>query len=609
MVSKEYISPADHPKSDTQTPSQVSDIIAKLKRKREGGVASEKVGEHEREDGKKSKRRESGIEAENAETTPEIIEKGKKKKKKEKNKVKEEDKGEKKGKKSKKLRTEIEPLEQIKEAVDEPEKEPETAQTPSDNKKYDKKRNKTKSDSANDSDDALSKHKSIRQKLSKIRAKALEPTITAESLTAEDEPILVIPVGLEPLPQPAPTKTQKYSTTLASSLPPWLASPVVVTPTTTVPFISMPGLSSKILSRLDILQLPYAFAVQTAVIPLLLKDGGDVCISAATGSGKTLSYMLPIVQSLSIRVVTRLRAVVVVPTRELVSQVFATASSLSSGSGVKVGTAVGSRALVVEQGLLVGVGHDNTIHSKVDILITTPGRLVEHIKSTPGFSLQWVKWLVIDEADRLLAQSFQEWVDVVIGDVEYVTSGLLGEGDMRTVLEDLGIRINERSKVRKVILSATMTRDAGKLAGLKLQRPTMVVVENAAKPGLPVEKDEKTQGDDRDEKQEDDDDMPDEIFSVPMELREYAVSVVNTEYKPLHLMYLLRDRGIKAGTVVFVKSNEGAARLARLIDTVVEGVEGLDKATGWTTGLITGEMEKKRRDKVLKAFKRGEVHM
>lgn len=606
MVSEHYIS-ADRPKPTTRAPSQVSDIIAKLKRKRDEEVASEKVGEHKREVGKKrSKRRESGIEAENTETTPEIIEK----KKKEKSRVKEGDKGEKKGKKFKKLRTEIDPPEQIEEAVDEPEKEPETAQTPFDRKKCDKKRKKSKPDSANDSDDALSKHKSIRQKLSKIRVKSLEPTLTAESLTAEDEAIPVIPVGLEPLPQPAPTKTQKYSTTLASSLPPWLASPVVVTPTTTVPFISMPGLSPKILSRLDILQLPYAFAVQTAVIPLLLKDGGDVCISAATGSGKTLSYILPIVQSLSIRVVTRLRAVVVVPTRELVSQVFSTASSLSSGSGIKVGTAVGSRALVAEQGLLVGVGNDNTTHSKVDILITTPGRLVEHIKSTPGFSLHWVKWLVIDEADRLLAQSFQEWVDVVIGDFEHVTSGLLEEGDMGTVLEDLGIRINGRSEVRKVVLSATMTRDAGKLAGLKLQRPTMVVVENAAKSGLPVEKDEKTQGDNRDEKQEDDDDdMPDEIFSVPMELREYAVSVVNTEYKPLHLMYLLRDQGIKAGTVVFVKSNEGAARLARLIDTVVEGVGGLDKATGWTTGLITGEMEKKRRDKVLKAFKRGEVHM
>lgn len=608
----DYASPTNSPQPAAQAPSQVGDIIAKLKRKRDEKVAPGRVGDHEGEDGKKTKRskkRESRTETENSEAIPEVIGKEKKKKKKEK-KVKE-DKDEKKGKKPKKLPTEIE-TSRAPEAIKEvPDKDPGPAQTPHERKKYDKKQKKSKSDTADDSDDALAKHKSIRQKLSKIRVKALEPIPAAEPTPAEDETHVVLPVGLEPLPQPAPTKTPKHSTTLASSLPPWLASPTTVTPTTTVPFISMPGLSPKILSRLETLQLPHAFAVQTAVIPLLLDDGGDVCISAATGSGKTLSYVLPIVQSLSTRVVTRLRAVIVVPTRELVSQVFSTTSSLISGTGIKVGTAVGSRALVTEQGLLVGVSQDDTPYSKVDILITTPGRLVEHIKSTPGFSLYWVKWLVIDEADRLLAQSFQEWVDVVIGAVGHAAYSALEEMDMRTVLEDLGIRVDERSKVRKVVLSATMTRDAGKLAGLKLQRPVMVVVENAARSGLPAEKDGKNiQVDDVNEQQEgDDDDMPDEIFSVPMELREYAVSVINTEYKPLYLMYLLRDRGIKAGTVVFVKSNEGAARLARLIDTVVDGVEGLDKAVGWTTGLITGEMEKKRRDKVLKAFKRGEVHM
>lgn len=572
----DYVLAVDPPQPATRALPQGSDTIAKLKRKRDKKVAPEKVGEHEGE----------------------AI--GGERKEKEKNKVKEG-----KGRNSKKLATEVETKSQAPEEIGD--KEPESAQPLHDRKKYDKKQKKSKSDSANDSDDALSKHKSIRQKLSKVRIKALEPTPTTEPTPTGDEP--TVSVGLEPLPQPAVTKTAKYSTTLTSSLPAWLASPTVVNPTTTVPFINMSGLSPKILSRLDTLQLPYAFAVQTAVIPLLLGDGGDVCISAATGSGKTLSYILPIVQSLSTRVVTRLRAVVVVPTRELVSQVFSTASSLTSGTGIKVGTAVGSRALAAEQELLVGVSQDDPAYSKVDMLITTPGRLVEHIKSTPGFSLRWVKWLVIDEADRLLAQSFQEWVDIVIGAVGHAAPDTLEGRDIRTVLEDLGIRVNERSEVRKVVLSATMTRDAGKLAGLKLRRPTMVVVENTADLGLLEKKQKKTQDDNVNEQEDDDDDdMPDEIFSVPMELREYAVSV-NTEYKPLYLMYLLRDQGIKAGTVVFVKSNEGAARLAKLIDTVLDEVEGLDKTAGWKTGLVTGEMEKKRRDKVLKAFKRGEVHM
>ncbi|KAH8146429.1 uncharacterized protein LAJ45_09622 [Morchella importuna] len=460
-------------------------------------------------------------------------------------------------------------------------------------KKHSKKEKKSKIASGEGEEDAsgLSKHKSILQKLVKVKTKA---TLTPAAPEVEEEAIEA--KGLEPLPQPAPTKDPKRLAVLASSLPPWLAAPIVVTPATTVPFNGMTGISPKLLTRLETLNLPNAFAVQSAVVPLLLDPkAGDVCISAATGSGKTLSYILPIVQSLSTRVVTRLRAVVVVPTRELVSQVFSTAVSLTSGTGLKVGTGIGSKALAAEQALLI----DPDTGSKVDILITTPGRLVEHIKNTPGFCLKWVKWLVIDEADRLLAQSFQEWVDVVVGSIETAAKDQDWGNGLEDVLEDLGINVQaQQIAVRKVVLSATMTKDAGKLAGLKLRRPTMVVVEK------PVGAD----GTAKDDENEDDEDMPEEVFSVPTELREYAIPIVNKEYKPLYLMYLLRNRSIKRGTIVFVKSNEGAARLAKLIDTVVEKI-GISKEAGWTTGLVTGEMEKKRREKVLRSFKKDEVQI
>lgn len=458
-------------------------------------------------------------------------------------------------------------------------------------KKHSKKEKRSKTASGEGEEDAsgLSKHKSILQKLVKVKTKA---TLTPAAPEVEEGAIEA--KGLEPLPQPAPTKEPKRLAVLASSLPPWLAAPIVVTPATTAPFNGMTGISPKLLTRLETLNLPNAFAVQSAVVPLLLNPkAGDVCISAATGSGKTLSYILPIVQSLSTRVVTRLRAVVVVPTRELVSQVFSTAVSLTSGTGLKVGTGIGSKALAAEQTLLI----DPDTGSKVDILITTPGRLVEHIKNTPGFCLKWVKWLVIDEADRLLAQSFQEWVDVVVGSIETAAKDQDWENGLEDVLEDLGINVQaQQIAVRKVVLSATMTQDAGKLAGLRLRRPTMVVVEK------PVSADGAAKNDENDE------DMPEEVFSVPMELREYAIPIANKEYKPLYLMYLLRNRSIKRGTIVFVKSNEGAARLVKLIDTVVEKI-GISKEAGWTTGLVTGEMEKKRREKVLRSFKKDEVQM
>lgn len=93
-----------------------------------------------------------------------------------------------------------------------------------------------------------------------------------------------------------------------------------------------------------LLKLP----VQTAVFPFLLPEGEprtlyapfspprDLCVSAPTGSGKTLSYVVPIVETLSGRVVTRLRALILLPTRDLVAQVRETFELFSKGTGLKV---------------------------------------------------------------------------------------------------------------------------------------------------------------------------------------------------------------------------------------------------------------------------------
>ena len=62
----------------------------------------------------------------------------------------------------------------------------------------------------------------------------------------------------------------------------------------------------------------------------------DICVSAPTGSGKTLAYVLPIVETLSERVVTRLRALIVLPTRDLVTQVRETLEEVGKGKGLKV---------------------------------------------------------------------------------------------------------------------------------------------------------------------------------------------------------------------------------------------------------------------------------
>lgn len=152
-------------------------------------------------------------------------------------------------------------------------------------------------------------------------------------------------------------------------------------------------------------------SVQSAVLPLLLTSPTsqqlyvpaydplghrDLCVNAPTGSGKTLAYVVPIVETLSPRVVTRLRALVVLPTRDLALQARETFQTFASGTDLRIGMATGAHSLERERKMLVGdsgAGRTDGL-SRVDILLATPGRLIEHLKTTPGFTLQHLRFLV-----------------------------------------------------------------------------------------------------------------------------------------------------------------------------------------------------------------------
>ncbi|KAL2205434.1 P-loop containing nucleoside triphosphate hydrolase protein [Sarocladium strictum] len=382
--------------------------------------------------------------------------------------------------------------------------------------------------------------------------------------TTQDDEMDIDPADihdLAPLPQPEQvefdTSQPGYET-----LPSWLAQPIRVSPDHKTPFGDL-DILPKAARFLEEKGFENAFAVQTAAIPLLMptskQQPGDVLISAATGSGKTLAYALPIVRDLSSGVVTRLRALVVLPTRELVGQaqdVFELCAKAYQGGGrkrVRIGVSFGGQLLRNEQETLIeretrfapeeyaklqkeikarraaelGLEEDDEevddvdfegtdprlgkwkgdvidFSSKVDILICTPGRLVEHLEQTPGFSLDYVRWLVVDEADKLLSQSFQGWLDTVLEKFKTRLYGARQFPDM------------DYEGVRKVVLSATLTRDLGLLNQLSLRRPKLVVLETGEDTRV-IE------------------------HSLPSQLKEFAVRVHETNLKPLYLLDMLND--------------------------------------------------------------------
>lgn len=369
---------------------------------------------------------------------------------------------------------------------------------------------------------------------------------------SDDEAEAVEAHGLEPLPQPEPV-AQGLSKPTYETLPAWIANPIRVSPSTKASFTDL-GIGKEAAAKLVSRGYESAFAVQTAVIPLLLPSPdrqGDVVVSAATGSGKTLSYVLPMVRDISQGLVTRLRGVIVVPTRELVLQakeVCETCAGVFSGPGKKtarVGISMGNKQFEQEQADLIEeeqrydpAGHrqwlqehfeqdldvglfddaprplpDHVVDyaSKVDILICTPGRLVDHINRTRGFTLDYVRWLVVDEADKLLAQTFQDWLPVVMPLLSTTTKP--GARDFPD---------SNKAGVRKVILSATMTRDLSLLNGLKLERPKLVALEGSRE-------EEGHAGDSKTE------------HVLPESLQESAIKIRDPSLKPLYLVDLLNS--------------------------------------------------------------------
>lgn len=243
---------------------------------------------------------------------------------------------------------------------------------------------------------------------------------------------------------------------------PWMRVPLAIEGGAAVPLHDVLGLQSSLKLGLSDAGFTDLFPVQAATWQQLAgghSQAHDLCISAPTGSGKTLAYALPILSTLTGRHARGPRALVVLPTRDLASQVFKVFSLLSEAALLTTLLIAGKLSQAIEARLLVPDCGSEAGHAPPDIIVATPGRLVAHLESTPGFSLADLRFLVVDEADRLLRQSYQEWLPTV-------TSALASQ--------QAGYSWQRRCV--KIVASATLTRDPSKIERLSLHCPRYVAV-------------------------------------------------------------------------------------------------------------------------------------
>lgn len=385
------------------------------------------------------------------------------------------------------------------------------------------------------------------------------------------------------------------------------------------------------------------FPIQSLVIPDVIASerhshirARDVCVAAPTGSGKTLGFVLPVLNALSKRQVRRLRALVILPSRDLASQVYNVFERYTHGSDLRVGLAIGQSDFKAEQrALIVGSREasvmedietvrrrlslsnhnldlaleafpgfadseappsDGAINipaggiSAVDVLVCTPGRLVDHLDRTPGFTLQHLRFCIIDEADRLVNQSYHNWIGRVISSAneasvkawheingsngeESTSSALrLSPDESSFVIDPITWRrggtagdassfsnndsgssvvasVCRPTQLRKLLFSATLTKDPQKLASLGLVNPKHYDAHQLTSGKASSQR-----------------------YSMPPSLSEYTVECT-AEQKPLVLLALLlgqleKGKSTNGGrniVAVFTSSLDSTHRLVRLL--------------------------------------------
>ncbi|GAA5980897.1 hypothetical protein JCM10908_003908 [Rhodotorula pacifica] len=314
-------------------------------------------------------------------------------------------------------------------------------------------------------------------------------------------------------------------------------------------FSTLPNctLSRQLLLALGSLNLSVPTPIQAECIPLAMM-GKDIVASSATGSGKTVAFWVGVLERLlhRDRKNPMTRVVVMTPTRELAVQVHGVGMALARYTDVTFCLCVGGLSLKVQEAEL---------KQRPDIVVSTPGRLIDHVRNTPCFTMDGVEVLVLDEADRMLEEGFRDELEEIISAAP-------------------------RSR-QTLLFSATVTESIQQLTRLSMNKPVRVKIDEmgAAAKGLDQEF-LRVRGDKAGE-------------SIELNSR-------SGERHREALLISLCTRSFATGrTIIFFRSKAQAHRMKILFTLFGQGLERSDE--------LHGDLTQEQRLRALKRFREGEI--
>lgn len=295
------------------------------------------------------------------------------------------------------------------------------------------------------------------------------------------------------------------------------------------------GLSRALLKGVGALGFTRPTRIQASTIPWALQ-GRDICGGAVTGSGKTLAFLLPVLERLQYRIrgLAASRVLILMPTRELAVQCYEVAGKLAAFSDVSVALIAGGLPMRPQEAEL---------RRRPDIVIATPGRLIDHLENTPQFNLDSIEILVLDEADRMLEAGFE-------AELQRIVAACPSSPSRQTLL-----------------FSASMTENIEDLIRLALNSPVKLFVD--------------AQGA-----------LARNLAQEFVRIRESR----DSENDRLSILLALCSRSFHSGCIVFVPTKQLAHKLR-----VILGLAGL------SAGELHGDLSQGERTAALERFKKAEL--